>query len=319
MSRSRMGKLAASVVALMTLVIAANGVAVAAPAVARNGRIAYSTGFLFPDPDLSGHSQVFTVLPNGTGTRQLTHVSGTTQAGAPDWSPDGARILYVSNASGRFQVWLMRADGSGQHRLVDDPGFDAFQPRWSPDGRRLVFSRCETFGTIPDCQLAVVHADGTGLHLITHGTGIDSSPSFSPDGRSIAFDGNRGGLESAIWSVRPDGSGLRRLTSPALEAFWPSWSPDGSHLAFTGPCCLPVNSQIYTMRADGSGVKQVTHFRGGNLAGFANYSPDGTKFVFFATGSQGDLGLDVIDVDGSGIRRLVSNPVAVIADWGPRL
>jgi TolB protein len=322
MNGNRLSASVAAIGSTLALMIAAVG-PLSGPASAaqlpRNGRIAYSTGFLLPDPDLSGHSQVFTVSPDGSDVRQLTHVTGTTQAGGPDWSPDGARILYVSNATGRFQVWVMRADGSGQRRLVADPRFDAFVPRWSPDGRQLVFTRCETLGGITDCHLAVVRADGSGIRRITFGHWVDAAASFSPDGRTIVFGSNRAGLVSAIWTVGSDGSGLRRLTRPSLEAFWAGWAPDGTRLVFSVHCCVPVEQQISTMRPDGSGLTQLTHFHGVNGA-FASYSPDGRKIILLRSDTQSGLGLglSVMNADGTSLRTVISDPAAVLADWGVR-
>jgi WD40-like Beta Propeller Repeat len=84
-----------------------------------NGRIAFSQWDLLPGGNLSGHSNVYTINPNGIGLRQLTHVGKTRAAGAPDWSPDGTRIVYESNQTGDYRIWVMNADGSGQRRLTN--------------------------------------------------------------------------------------------------------------------------------------------------------------------------------------------------------
>ena len=98
----------------------------------RNGRIAFSQWDLLPGGNLSGHSNVYTINPDGTGRRQLTHVGAAQAAGAPDWSPGGAKIVYESNQTGDYRIWVMNADGSGQRRLTDDPGFADLEPAWSP-------------------------------------------------------------------------------------------------------------------------------------------------------------------------------------------
>jgi Tol biopolymer transport system component len=102
----------------------------------------------------------------------------------PAWSPDGARIAYVSNVRGDLELWVMAADGSGQHPLTSDPGFAHFEPSWSPDGRRIV-----------------VFDDQPGF--------ADVFPGYTPDGRRLVFqrclpdDG-----VCAIHSVGLDGAGL---------------------------------------------------------------------------------------------------------------
>ena len=90
---------------------------------------------LLPGGNLSGHSNVYVINPDGTGRRQLTHVGAAKAAGAPDWSADGRKIVYESDQSGDYRIWVMNADGSGQTRLTDDPGFADLEAGLVP-GRR---------------------------------------------------------------------------------------------------------------------------------------------------------------------------------------
>jgi Tol biopolymer transport system component len=287
----------------------------------KNGRIAFSTGFILPYPDLSGHSQVFTVNPDGTDDRRLTHVPAGSHAGDPDWSPDGTNIAYVSNISGNFEVWVMNADGSGQHRIAGTAGFDYFTPRWSPNGTQLVVSRCDVrLGFTTQCHIVVMRADGSGRRTLVGGHRINADPEYSPDGRRIAFDSDRAGFVSAVWVVNSAGGGLHRVTKPALEAFWPDWSPQGDRILFTSNCCRP-RSQVFVMRADGTHVRQLTHFTGNHQGFFASYSPNGHRIVLTSNlmrrpGPYNDL--YTMRADGSHLARIVADhPRVALSDWGP--
>jgi Tol biopolymer transport system component len=281
------------------------------------GRIAFSTGFVIPYQDRDVGSQVWTVNPDGSALRQLTHVAGGRDAAEPAWSPDGSRIAYQSDPTGEYDLWVMNGDGSRQHLLLKDAGFDDEQPAWSPDGRRIAFARCDGFF---ECDIDVVNSNGTGMHRIIGGHRVNTFPRFSPDGKWIAFTSDRAGLSSAIWKVRIDGTGLQRLTAPQLEAFAPSWSPDGSRILFTSDCCLPY-SEVYVMNADGSGLRRLTHSATGHQAGFARFAPDGRHMVFmsdraYPDASSNDLFTSLLD--GAGLHRLTHNATFVgeIADWG---
>ncbi len=286
---------------------------------AQNGRIAFSTGFILVDPDLRAHGQVYTVNPDGTRVRQLTHVPPRKDAGDPAWSPDGRRIAYVSNAPGNFAVWSMTADGSGQHQIAGRPGFDYFTPQWSPNGTHLVATECNARLGFPAwCHIVVMRPDGSGRRTVVGGHRLNQNPDYAPNGKWIAFESDRAGFHSAIWLVHPDGSGLHRLTGPAPEAFWPRWSPGGGRLLFTSNCCRP-RSDVFVMRADGSHVRQLTHFRGTDQGGFASYSPDGRRIVLISSKlRRGDFNdLYTMRADGSHLRRIVSDhPHVALSDWG---
>ena len=177
---------------------------VAAPAQATfpgsNGRIAFSQGAVLPpvggEPgDTEAHSQVFTIGSAGNNLKQLTHVPHDRGAASPDWSPDGQRIVYQSNESGSYQVWVMEANGANQTQLTNFSAFETFQPSWSPDGNHIVFSRCgEPTGFIAYCDVARIDADGGGLVTLLHaGRWMNVKAAYSPDGQQIAFGSDKGG------------------------------------------------------------------------------------------------------------------------------
>jgi len=294
-----------------------------ASAAAANGRIAFSQWDLLPGGNLSGHSNVYTINPDGTGRRQLTHVGAKQAAGAPDWSPDGTKIVYESNQTGDYRIWIMNADGSGQRRLTNDPGFADLEPAWSPDGARILFSRCDDhLGGIAGCDLEVMNAAGGGMRRLAGGHWTYIRGQYSPDGRRIVVGADRGGLLSALWVMRADGTGLHRITRPTLEAFWPGWSPDGRRIVFTDNCCQG-NSNIWTVRPDGTGLRELTHFSPAPplQGGFASYSPDGRRIVLQFNGKCPAQGICqyfyVMNADGSGLRPVRTGvPFTFLTDWG---
>ena len=294
-----------------------------------NGRIAFSQGALTPpiggEPgDLSEHSQVFTIGANGGGLTQLTHVAQDQGAGSPDWSPDGKRIVYESNQSGAFHVWVMNANGSAQTQLTHQSGFEDFQPSWSPDGKKILFSHCgEPFGPgfIVYCDIDVMNANGTHVKtLLSSGHWSNVRPNYSPDGKKIAFSSDRGGLQSAVWVMDADGSALKRLTAPSLRAFWPDWAPGGHRILFSDHCCLP-HSNLWTVRPDGSGLTKLTDVAQQLDAAFASFSPNGQRIVTFFSQGCGDSPCQhfyTLHSDGTHFQRVVTGkPDTFLTDWGP--
>ena len=310
---------------------------VAAPAQAtypgQNGRIAFSQGDLLPpiggeSGDLSAHSQVFKIRPNGEGLEQLTHVAADQAAGSPDWSPDGQRIAFESNVSGSYQLWVMNADGSDQTQITDNPRFENFQPSWSPDGERILFSRCGVpLGFLAFCDIAEIDADGGNLRTLLHaGRWFNVRPVYSPDGQKIAFSSDRGGLQSAVWVMDHDDAGggptgLERLTSPALRAFWPDWAPSGDRILFTDNCCVP-HSNLWTVRPDGSDLTQLTDTPPGLDTFFGSFSPNGNRIVtLFSEGctNRGCRFFWTLRSNGLGLRQVVTDKRnTFLTDWGPR-
>jgi TolB protein len=293
-----------------------------------NGRIAFSQGDLVGPigggpGDLSIHSQVFTIGPNGAGLTQLTHVSQNQGAGSPDWSPDGERIAYESNQSGAFRIWVMNANGTAQTQLTHGTGFEDLQPSWSPNGKKILFSHCgEPFGDgfIAYCNIVAMKANGGAKTLLSSGLWSNVRAEYSPDGTKIAFSSDRGGLQSAVWVMKANGSSLKRLTRPKLRAFWPDWAPDGERILFTDNCCLP-HSNLWTVRPDGSGLTQLTHVPASLNADFGSFSPNGRRIVtHFSRGCANSpcRHFYTLHSDGSHFDRVVTGkPDTFLTDWGP--
>jgi TolB protein len=80
---------------------------------------------------------IYVVRTNGTDSRQITN--DLFKDWRPRWSPDSKRLTFYSNASGRYQIWVVNRDGSGRMRLTDATAANTYDPVWSPDGSEIMY------------------------------------------------------------------------------------------------------------------------------------------------------------------------------------
>jgi WD40-like Beta Propeller Repeat len=110
----------------------------------------------------TGSSEIWTILPDGTGLTRLTHLG---HAEKPKWSPDGHRLVFVRTYPGtprRSEAWTMAADGSNPIRILPDE--DVVAADWSPDASSLAVVR---HGSEPNTlQLWVGRGDGSDLRRV---------------------------------------------------------------------------------------------------------------------------------------------------------
>jgi Tol biopolymer transport system component len=270
-----------------------------------NGRIAFSTDWTNP-------SQIYTIRPDGTGLRQLTHATSRKGAMSPAWSADGTRIAFVMDR----HIWVMNADGTGQRQLTSDEGFRDRRPAWSPDGTTIVFSHCDvSFGFKAYCDLELVDADGSNERQLLGGNWIYDWPRYSPDGSRIAFAGDRDGFVCAIWVMDADGTDPVRLTDPAIQANVPDWSPDGSTISF-GTHCKLAGGRVWAMGADGSDQHELVADDDPHADwGSPRFAPDGTGLVVVGP----DYGVFLVPGAGGQPERIFAAPPRAISlDWGPK-
>lgn len=265
--------------------------------------------------DADGRQQIFVVRPDGTGLRRLTQEGD--QNYLPAWSPDGRRLAFTSNRSGKSQIWVMDADGSNAIQLTTEG--DNAVPTWSPDGKKLAFSSKRTGHS----EIWVMNADGTDQKQLTNTDAAvaNDGAAWSPDGRRIAFYSNRSG-HFAIWLMDPDGSHVTQFTTPAgdryVDSNAPAWSPDGTKIAFWSGVAHR-SGNVWVMNVDGSNRKQLTDQPEGINADGPAWSPDGKMILFSSNrpGSQG-IGNWIMNADGSDQRVFTTNTsVRSRPSWQP--
>jgi Tol biopolymer transport system component len=215
--------------------------------------------------DTDGWWEIWVMNADGSGQTQITSTPVSIENMYPAFSPDGSKIVFVSNRppSTTSDIWVMNVDGSNPHQLTSTSDYEIY-PVWSPDGTKIAFQRS---GKI----FVMNAADGSGQTDISKDPGAtDECPEWSPDGRMIAF--NSISPSRAIWVMNADGSGRKQLSypppSPIVDEY-PAWSPDGTKIAFF----RGVDS-IWVMNADGSNPVDITVSQPNSDTDFApNWQP----------------------------------------------
>jgi Tol biopolymer transport system component len=287
-----------------------------------NGRIAFNSDRDGPDAD------IWTINPDGSDPRNLT-ADSTGDDVLAAWSPDGERVAFTRDADGLerpddFEIWVMRADGSGQSQITDNAEFD-LEPTWSPSGRRIAFQR-DPDGQGPiDGEIWVMRADGSGERQLTDNEVEDNEPAWSPDGRRIAFhrdaDPAPDAVNIEVYDMRPNGGRVRQLTdAPGFDG-GPNYSPNGRKIAFDSE--RDDDPDIWVMRRNGDDPTQLTGEDPDEDAVeiLTAYSPDGKFIAFSSTRDSADPNIFEVYVmrsDGTDQTNLTNNPADDInPDWQP--
>lgn len=227
-------------------------------------------------------------------------------------------LVFVAGGRHSDHLFVARPDGSHTRQLERDKGCKQ-RPLWSPDGRRIAFRFMPACDYTRD-QVVLIDADGRNRFNLSRKIGVfGTSPSWSPDGVSIAFAGSRvrGGRPDpkdqplGIYVAAADGSRHRRITPRSLgEVQYPMWSPYGRTIAFQ--VSRREGFELYTVAADGSGLERLTHGEG--YTEWPMWSPDGQQIAYGVEGQTSALW--VMQADGTR-KHVLRRGLGVPANWAP--
>jgi TolB protein len=194
------------------------------------------------------HADVWIMNADGTQGHWARPYASTWEVTSPSWSPDGKRLAVVVGIGGNgYLGWLDLATGSvgliGAGILGGDPSYD-------PTGKKIVYV------TYVSGALEQINADGSGHKVLLSAAAGLGHPTFSPDGKRIAFNRQVNYDQEIFVKNLADGSVKRLTTSPKAD-MWPTWSPDGGKLAFAS--FRSGKWQIWTMTSTGGSPTRITH------------------------------------------------------------
>lgn len=247
-------------------------------------------------------------------------VPGSYKAHAPIWSPDKTHVAFASFVDG--ELYVAKADGSEIVRLTSDKtdpegiylwGEGA---HWSPDGTTLVYAHGESLDCVEcvtNTQIRTVSIDGTRRKSLTDRQGHVLLPSWSPNGRRIAYIDN--------WQVvvmKADGSRKRQLTTGAPRGTSAlTWAPGSRRIAFARWRYKPsANYEIFVIKTDGTNRTRISRNPADDMR--PSWSPDGTKIAFVRP-VAGRYEVFLMNPDGSQQQQLTSVRTQTEGDfaWSP--
>jgi Tol biopolymer transport system component len=228
---------------------------------------------------------------------------------APDFSPDGKRIVFPHDMTGALELYVINADGTGLIQITHDGRLHAV-PHWSPDGSHIVFA---TPGEFESAVIATIASDGSDFKSLTTPVWDSLGQEYSQDRKHIVFVSSLGGFVAALWRMDTNGKHLKLLSAPELETGAPDVSPDGKQVVFYNHQNTPKPTSIFKMNLDGTGVTRLTS--AGHMDTLPVFSPDGTKILYMSDRlSPGSFDTWIMDAGGSHQRILIKGAIA--PNWG---
>lgn len=217
------------------------------------------------------------------------------------------QLAFAAQFGRDKEIYVMDYDGAGLRALTKDHSI-ALSPAWSPDGSLLLYTSYRS-GSGP--QIYVQPLGSAKPFLISGRKGLNTSASYSPDGREIvcalSMDGN-----TELYRLDARGGSPTRLTSNRAIDTSPCWSPTGQEIAFTSD--RSGSPQVYVMDREGGNVRRLTYDVA--YTDSPAWSPKGDRIAFVSRTGQG-FDVYVCGADGRGARLIAGGRSNENPRWSP--
>jgi len=238
--------------------------------------------------------------PNGTVEKNLSieKLYMTRQVGRADWSPDGKQIAFVSNISGRNNLWLVPGDGGWPTQLTVSDQRQA-APAWSPDGKWIAYQSDYDGDEQWDIFL-VSPRTGQVVNLTNTREIAEENPTWSQDGRYLAYLVKP--KASSVFEIDIFDMVMRKvqhLTTDTVQDklnMGPVWSKDGTRIAYTQHQAKGTDSNVLVAEVATGGSTLLSEHEGEQLYAVDDFSPDGKKLLITSNAANGYENVGLLDI-----------------------
>jgi dipeptidyl aminopeptidase/acylaminoacyl peptidase len=253
-----------------------------------------------PLPQAITDPKQLTSKPNAQVERTLSieKLYMTRAVGDTTWSPDGRTIAFISNMSGRNNVWLVPADGGWPTQLtVSDQRQSS--PAWSPDGKWIAYQSDYDGDEQWDIFL-VSPKTGQVVNLTNTREIAEQSPVWSPDGRYLAYlvkPKTSSTHEIDVYdTLMREVKHLTTGTPKDRGNYGQVWSKDGKWIAYTQTQAKGTDSNIFVAEVGTGKITLLTEHRGENLYTVNDFSPDGTHLLITSNAGNSYENVGLLDI-----------------------
>lgn len=221
----------------------------------------------------------------------------TVRIGGATWSPDGKQIGYISNSSGRLNLWVMQADGTGARQLLKSNDRQA-SPSFTQDGKEIVYQQDKGGDELYDLYAVSVEG-GEPKNLTNTDKTSESRPLFSKDGKWLAFDSKEKVEPSTNIAIMEWPAGTARLLTHEKDpkASWDAadWSSDGRYLYAVREVGTD-DADVYRLDVKSGTAENLTAHTGNVRMIASKVSPDGKTLLMTSNEKGGYQNVVLLDV-----------------------